>query len=273
MFAIIHAVLSKTFLSLTTANKGSSLRKFTKKELNSSTVESTLLKREFLRLKSSPMYILNCCMGTLFMIIAAVFLAIKQDTLEQMINMIGIEYAGLICAVVLAFMAATNDLTAPSVSLEGKSIWIAQSCPISAWKVLKAKIKLHMILTAAPSLILAIIADVIIDLSIISKIMLLAIAFIIPFFEAVFGLMLNLKMPNLKWTNETVVVKQGANIFIALFGSWVVVILLAFLYFMLSDIINPDVYLILSVALITIVSFAIYIWIKKRGTKIFSYLQ
>lgn len=272
LFAIIHAILSKTFLSLTTANKGSNLKKFTKKELGSSTIDSSLLKREFLRLKSSPSYILNCCMGTLFMIIAAVFLFIKQDVFDEMINMIGTEYAGLICSVALAFMAATNDLTAPSISLEGKSIWIAQSCPVSPWKVLKSKIRVHMILTSVPSLILAIIADIVIDMSIVSKIMLLTIAIIIPFFEAVFGLALNLKMPNLKWTNETVAVKQGANIFIALFGSWVVVILLAVLYFLLSHIINPDVYLILSVILVSIVSFVIYIWIKKRGTKIFSYL-
>lgn len=272
LFAVIHGILSKTFLSLTTANKGSNLKKFTKREIGFSSANSTLLKREFLRLKSSPAYMLNCCMGTLFIIIAAVFLIIKRDVLNEMVDVIGIENVGLICCAALAFMAANNDLTAPSISLEGKSIWIVQSCPVSVWKVLKSKIKLHMILSSVPSLILAIIADIIIDIPIFTKIILLIIAVVFPFFEAVFGMMLNLKMPNLKWTNETVAVKQGANVIIALFGGWSVVILLGILYVIFSNIINSNLYLIFSVLLVAVISIIIYSWIKKKGTKIFSHL-
>lgn len=272
VFAIIHAILSKTFLSLATASKGSTLKKFTKKELNSSSVDNTLLKREFLRFKSSPIYILNCSMGTIAMIIAAVFIIIKRNTITGLIVEIGSEYTGLLFCAALAFMIGTNYLTAPSISLEGKSIWIVQSCPIPTWKVLKSKIILHMVLTAIPALIVSVTVDFLIDISLVSKIMLLVISVVFSFFEAVFGMMLNLKMPNLKWTNEAAVVKQETNILIALFGSWVTVILLAGLYFLIYDIIPSEIYLILSVALIAAISVIMYIWIKKKGTKIFSFL-
>lgn len=272
IFTLIHFILSKTFLTLTISNKGSNLKKFTKRDLGSSTLESTLLKREFLRLKSSPSYILNCSMGTLFMIVAAVLVIIKRESLGEMVGIIGTEYAGLICSAALAFMSITNILTSPSISLEGKSIWIVQSSPITALKVLNSKIKLHMILTVIPSLIFAITINVLVNISIFLKIMLLVIAVVFPFFEAVFGMMLNLKMPNLKWTNETVAVKQGANIMISLFGSWALVVLLAALYIAIKDFINPDVYVILCVVFVSIISSLIYYWIVKKGTKIFNYL-
>ncbi len=272
VFSIIHAILSKTFLSLATASKGSSSKKFTKRELNSSSVDSTLLKREILRLKSSPVYILNCSMGTMLMIVAAVFLIIKRDMIVEMTGVIGSEYMGLILCAALAFIVSSNYLTAPSISLEGKSIWIVQSCPVSIWKVLKSKILLHMIVTAIPSMIISITADFLIDISILSKIMLVVVGVVFPFFGAVFGLAINLKMPNLKWTNEAIAVKQGASVLIALFGSWVTVILLAALYILVNKLIPSNIYLILSVALILAISVIMYIWIKKKGTKIFKFL-
>ncbi len=272
VFSIIHAILSKTFLSLTTANKGSTLKKFTKKELNSSSVDGTLLKRELLRFKSSPVYILNCSMGTMLMIIATVFLIIKRDVIAQMTDVIGKEYMGLILCAALAFIVSSNYLTAPSISLEGKNIWIVQSCPVPAWKVLKSKILLHMIMTAVPALIISVVADCLVDIALVSKIMLLVVGVVFSFFEAVFGMILNLKMPDLKWTNEAVAVKQGVSVLIALFASWVTVILLSGLYFLVNKIISAEIYLMLSVALIAAISVVMYIWIRKKGTQIFSFL-
>lgn len=272
IFSIIHVVLSKTFLNLATANKGSNLKKFTKRELGSSSVDRALLKREFIHLKSSPNYILNCSIGTLFMLISAVMLFIKHSSLINVVNMLGTDYAGLICCASFAFMVITNDLTSPSISLEGRSIWIVQSSPIPALKVLKAKIRLHMILTVIPSLILAAVISIVVDISTFSKIMIFVIAVVFPFFQAVFGLMLNLKMPNLKWTNETIAVKQGANIIVSLFGSWTLIIVLAGLYVFINNVISSNVYLTISVAFVAIVSLLIYTWIIKKGTKIFIFL-
>ena len=53
-------------------------------------------------------------------------------------------------SICLCGVASMNDMTAPSVSLEGKSLWLMQSLPVTPWQVLKAKLSMQIILTAVP---------------------------------------------------------------------------------------------------------------------------
>lgn len=274
LFALVHFVLSKTFIKMATANKGSKVKKFTKKTLSSSSAEKSLLKREFVHLKSSAMYMLNCCMGTLMTLVATVALIIGQSSVQEFIGMLDIsgEVVGLIVCTAIAFISGMNDLTAPSISIEGKSLWILQSLPVSAWKVLKAKLILHIIPTVIPSLILATVAQFIFDMPILARVMAYVCAIVFTLFEAAFGLMLNLKMPNLNWTDETVAVKQGANIIIAIFGGWAIIIALGIIYFLTYKYISASLYLVIASALVLVLTTAMLYWIKKKGTVIFSRL-
>ena len=52
----------------------------------------------------------------------------------------------------LCMLASMNDMAAPSVSLEGKSLWLLQSLPVTPWQVLRAKLRLQLLLTAIPVL-------------------------------------------------------------------------------------------------------------------------
>lgn len=274
LFALVHFILSKTFIKISTANKGSIVKKFEKKTLNSASADKALLKREFIHLKSSAAYMLNCCMGSVMTILAVVFLIISREQIAEVFDAVGFstDIAGLIVCAAIAFISGMNDLTAPSISLEGRSIWILQSLPVSAWKILKTKIMLHMILTVIPAVILAAAAQFMFDMSVTARIMTFVCAVVFPLFEAAFGLILNLKMPNLNWTDEMIAVKQGANIIIAIFGGWVIIIALAILYFMLHKFISASVYLVLAVLLVIAVTIAMLVWIKKKGTEIFSRL-
>ena len=274
LFAVVHFVLSKTFIKIATANKGSIVKKFEKKSLSSASAGKALLKREFIHLKSSATYMLNCCMGTLLTIMAAVFVIISSDMINETINTLGItaDITGLIVCGAIALISGMNDLTAPSISLEGKSIWIVQSLPVSPWKVLKSKIMLHMIPTVIPALVLAAVLQFIFDMTPITRIMTFVCAVVFPLFEAAFGLILNLKMPNLNWTDEMIAVKQGANVMIAIFGGWVIVIALGILYYAVSGFLSASLYLILAVALVLVVTAVMLLWIRKKGAEIFSKL-
>ena len=56
----------------------------------------------------------------------------------------------LVCCAVCAVSAA-NFLTTPSVSLEGRTVWLLQSLPIPSWQALCAKLELHLLLTGVPA--------------------------------------------------------------------------------------------------------------------------
>ena len=86
------------------------------------------------------------------------------------------------------------------------------------------------------------------------------------------GLAANLKMPNLKWSNETVVIKQSFSVLISLFGGWAVIIVLSVIYFVLGNIVRPVVYLACATAAIFAAAAGITLWIRKKGTEIFRFL-
>lgn len=59
-------------------------------------------------------------------------------------------------------LAAMNDITAPSISLEGKNIWLVQAFPVTGWQALRAKLHLHLLLTLPPMLALVAAAEIVI---------------------------------------------------------------------------------------------------------------
>ena len=127
-------------------------------------------------------------------------------------------------------LTTMTDITAPSVSLEGKSIWLLQSLPVSPWRVLKAKIKLHLILTLIPMYILTVCVLSVCAPSFEYVILIPLTVTAFAVVMALSGLCLNLKSPNLGWKNETVPIKQSLSVTVALFGGWAVVIAFGALY-------------------------------------------
>ena len=43
-------------------------------------------------------------------------------------------------------------MAAPSVSLEGKNLWLLQSLPVKPWQALRAKLTVQLLLTGIPAL-------------------------------------------------------------------------------------------------------------------------
>jgi hypothetical protein len=54
-------------------------------------------------------------------------------------------------------------------------------------------------------------------------------------FTNLFGMLVDLFRPNLKWTNEIQVIKQGLNGFINIFGLWILIGILGFIAWQLRD--------------------------------------
>lgn len=275
VFFVTYLVLSRSFISIATANKGSAKKIYKEKRTKSSSVETALLKKEFRRFFGCSIYMLNCGLGIVFMPIAAVVILIKGNDILNLLSALFGNNQGvfaLLGVAAVCMLTTMNDITSPSVSLEGKNIWLVQSFPIPTKKVLHAKIKLHLILTVIPAVLLAV--SIFIAFKIPLTFAVLSLVFILIFIllMALIGLVLNLKMPNLTWTDATVPVKQSLCVLLALFGGWVIVLALGGIYFLTMKFITPAVYLIIiSVAALGI-SALLLRWINTKGVKIFKSL-
>jgi ABC-2 type transport system permease protein len=274
LLLIVYLVLSHSFIGLATANRGSAKVKYKEKNQKTRSVGSALFQKELRRFIGSSNYMLNCGLGIIFMPIAAVLIVWKAGTVQEYMSSLVFlqDYFPLFAIGAICMIATMNDMTAPSVSLEGKNIWLVQSLPISSKQVLTAKLKLHLVLTLIPAIPLIAAVEWLIKPAPIFAVLIPITTILFVVLMAVLGLCVNLKMPNLNWTSEIVPIKQSLCVMIALFGGWAIILVLAGLYVLLDGIFNPMSYLFLACSLLLALSLILLRWLFTKGAKIFSTL-
>lgn len=275
IFGVVYLVLSRSFIRLATTNRGAAKKKYMERTLRRGSVDGALLRKELRRFLGSPTYMLNCGLGIVFMLVAAVALLVKSDLVRSTVGMMLMGYERLlplIAVAIVCMLVCMNDITAPSVSLEGKNLWLVQSLPVTAWQALRAKLRLHLLMTLVPALALTVCVEVVIQPDPVFAILMPVVTALFVLFMALLGLTLNLKMPNLKWTNETVPVKQSMGVMLALFGGWAVVVGFGAAYAALRNVVSEQVFLLCIAVLLTILSAALLRWVKTRGADIFGAL-
>ncbi|MGN1317209.1 MAG: hypothetical protein ACI4VW_09160 [Acutalibacteraceae bacterium] len=275
MLFVTYLVLSKSFLYVATADKGAVKKAYKEKTSKAASLEKALLIKELRRFTGCPIYMMNCGLGIIMMPIAAVVVLVKSGDIFAMISKMPGEYMGIIPLLATAAVCAVstfNDITSPSVSLEGKNLWLVQSFPISAKAVLHAKIKLHLLLTVIPTVLLGICVCIALKISALQSILILVFSVVFVVLMALIGLALNLKMPNLNWTDPTVPVKQSLCVMIALFGGWAIIMAMAGIYLLVMKFITPLVYLVAISVAAVVVSALLLRWVDTKGAKIFETL-
>ena len=275
LFAAMMLALARSYNRIVTDKRGEVKARYRERPAAMRSVDGALLFKEMRRFLGSPNYMLNCGLGCVFMLIGMAALLIKADAVREMLAMFaeGNEsMLPLLAAAAICALASMNDLAAPSVSLEGKSLWLAQSLPVPAAKVLSAKLRLHLIFTLIPAMLLTAGAAIVLRPEPVLAALLFASVIAFVLFMAALGLTLNLKMPNLNWTNEIVPIKQSASVTIALLGGWALVAALAAVCGLLRARLSPAVFLLGATALLLAAYALLRQWIRTRGAHIFESL-
>ena len=170
------------------------------------------------------------------------------------------------------FTSSAGYMLNSSVSLEGKSIWIPQSLPVTPKAVLRAKTAMHLILTGIPVLFAAICAAVVVPASVPVRLLLCLTALVYTAFSALFNMVLGVRMPILNWTNETGPIKQSGAVVAAMFGGWGFGIVMGGLYMLIGYRIGAVVYLLLCILLFGAAALAMLHWLDTKGAEEFAAL-
>ena len=275
LFALTWFVLSRSFIRIATSPGKTAKVEYKKSAVKQKSVSLALLGKEFSRFVSSPNYMLNCGLGILLLPIGGILILVKGKELAAVLyGIMGAYSQGipvLVCALI-CMMASMNDMVAPSVSLEGKSLWLAQSLPITPWQLLRAKLTMQGILSGIPVLFCTICTAFVFSYSPVQLILVLLLPLLYVALSTVFGLFLGLKMPNLTWTNEIVPIKQSAGVMIALFGGWGYAIVLGGGYLLGGWRLGVSLYLVVIVTVTAVLSAVFYVWLRKKGVEILATL-
>ena len=273
--ALTWLLLSRSFLRLATSGGSTGKTRYREKKARVHSLPAALLGKECRRFVSSPNYMLNCGMGVLMIPAAGVLLLVKggewMAPLKAMLPGAESTLAALAISVA-CLLASMNDMAAPSVSLEGKSLWVLQSLPVSAWEVLKAKLKMQLVFTGIPMLVFLACALPVLGLSPALSLLAAAGSLLAVLLLALFGLTMGLKMPNLHWTSEITPVKQGGSVALALLGGWAYALLPGGAAMALGRNLHPAVIPAVFCLLTAVLCALLYVWLKNRGAKVFAAL-
>lgn len=267
--------IARSFLKIATATGSVKKVRFEHKAVRAQSAQRALFGKELRRFTASPNYMLNCGLGIVMLPVAGVVLLIKGGALGQLLEDVFGANAGvvpvLMCAAV-CLLASMNDMAAPSVSLEGKSLWLAQSLPVVPWQVLRAKLDVQLVLTGVPVLFCALCMVLVLPGGALEKVLTVVVALLYTLLSALAALALGLKMPNLTWTNEATPIKQSGCVMLSLFANWFYAIALGGLYFLCGRYLSAAAYLALAAAITAAGSALLIRWVKKQGARIFAAL-
>lgn len=275
LFAVIYYIIAHSFINIATSSGNEDKIKYREKKVKRKSAFSALLSKESSHFFSSPTYMLNCGLGTLFLLAAGIIVLIKTNWVrETLLGMLEWDksFVAVIAMLAICMISTMNDISAPSVSLEGKSLWILQSLPVTAKQALKAKIFFHLLMTLPPVLFCSICACIAIKADAVSAALTIILPLVFAVFLGLFGLAINIKKPNLTWTSEAVAVKQSISIMSVIFGGWVIAAVIGAPYLLLYGHMNPDIYFASVSVIIAAISALLFRWINTKGAKIFETL-
>ena len=274
VLALTAYALGRSFLKVTATGTAKRKKKSGagQPQLRCSTLSAALLKKEFKRFTSSAIYMMNCGLGLILSVIAAVALLLNADAvrifLREFSFLTPTELA-LAASIMLSFLASMDMITAPSISLEGKNLWILRTAPVPAGKILNAKLKLHLCLCAPVTLLLSVAAGIVLQSDLPGWLALVLVPQLFVLLAGVFGLTINLLLPKLDWTNEAVPVKQSMSVFVTMMSTMIFVVLavMGFLFLVISGIMSAAVYFSLVIAVAALWLLLSWLWLCKRGPK------
>ena len=266
-------LLKHTFIGISTSTGSVGTKKYKEKPLKQQSPARALLGRELSHFMGSPIYMLNCGLGILLLPVIGVLVLIKgADFLGAIGAVFGSGSSVILLLAAIGFIVSMDMITAPSISLEGKTLWLARSLPVRTWDVLKAKLNMSLLLNGVPTLVTVILCVIALKEGTVLSLQfaLMSLLFVVIF--ALWGLFIGLKMPNLNWTNEAGPVKQSGSAFFSMFGGWAYVIAIVGLYLWKGKTLGVSTYLWLALAVTVLASLALYLWIRKRGPQVFEKL-
>ncbi len=184
-----------------------------------STMKSALFTREVKRYFSSSLYVLNTAFGYVMMIAAGVALLLESGEVLKYLEMPDMPSLAAIVPFVLGWMVAMGATTASAISMEGKSLWIIQSLPVSARDWFLAKIKVTLMLSIPSVFITSTLVVIGLRPGVWESIWMYLLPLAYSFAFTLLGLWLNIRMPRLDWQSEAEAIKQGGAVMINIFAG------------------------------------------------------
>ncbi len=222
LFLAVAAVtlffLSRTYLSLVSAGRTGERIVYREKREKRHSPFLAFLRREVTHFVSSPAYMFNEGIGLLLVLGLPILLLVYRDTVFAALEMLEMPgLSGLLtpsCIGSLCLLSSLVIISAPSVSLEGKNLWIARIAPVEPYVPLLAKAGAHVAIASPFFLLASVLSAIAVRASVWEVLFLLLVPLAAVLFSALLGVAMNVVFPRLDWVNESSALKNGMAVFL-----------------------------------------------------------
>ena len=172
----------------------------------------------------------NTIFGLLLILVITVLLCIKGNSIID--TLLSTEEVGcinislpLLYYILVLFSCLMTSITSSSISLEGKTINITKSLPISEKDILKSKIIYPYIIELPFILVSELLFFIVFKVNIVYILLIFSMSIITITLSSIIGIIINLKYPKMNASNDTEVVKQSMSSMISLFINMGIIII------------------------------------------------
>ena len=234
----------------------------------------SLYYKELRRYFSSALYIVNTSFALIMLLIMVGAIVIINPTeLEQMLEIPGFsENINSLLPLVISIFVAMTCTSACSISLEGKNLWILSSSPINVRSIFLSKAAVNLTITIPTILFCGTSLGIYLTPTTTEWILLYLTPIIYACFISIMGIVINLIFPKMEWASELMVIKQSMATLIAMVIG-ILSIGLPFAVTVMYTNISRSLLILLISGVIFIVTVGLYIFLTKKGNKLFMRLN
>ncbi len=274
LFGGVYYWLSKSFFKTVLSPAVHRKRAYKEKTVQRSSALWALTKKELLYLSSSAGYMMNAGIGLLFVLLVPIVFLVKGDLLLSIFAELPaiLPILPVLFSLLTGLLVSMSMFSACSVSLEGKSLWIARTSPVPTKIILLSKALFHFLPCAVASALSWVLYLILLAPPFPMAVLMLLYTLAFSATSALAGLMLNLLFPKLEWNNLTVPVKQGLSVLLSMLVNGFLAFILLAGGFILSILLPPLLVLSLITLFVLGLGALLWLWTRTRGVRRFEAL-
>lgn len=233
-----------------------------------------LLKKEAQRFFGTPSYFWNYAMGLMMLMVLAILAAIKRENLTSLFDVFGAELDRSLLPMIAAyfgFCLSMSPICAPSVSLEGKNLWILKASPVRTSTILGVKWGFQYLI-AMPCILIAVpIFAFVFKMNGMDMLTLLVFAVSFEIGVGCFGMLMGLYFAKLD-CDDRYIVKTSLLTFLSMFAPMIILLLGGLLIWLIGKIGSVSVGIFAALALTVLFAGISAAVLVKQGEKLFNNL-
>ena len=270
-------IFSKVYFKINSRAKTVRLGKNQKEgKIKTHGVMRALMIKEGRKFISSPVFLVNAGFSLLLYLIAVIMMVVNFDWIISMFSSAGLglskeeilNFMPVIVAGLIVFCALMTSITSSMISLEGGTINILKSMPVSAFKIIMAKVLTAVLIGVPVFLIGDVVLFIKFDFSVLQMLIILALSIIVPIVAEVLGIIVNLKYPKMDARNDTEIVKQSMSSMVAVFMGMILSAVTVYLMYLgIDNGVSAGKVMIVVLGVYTLIMMGLIIYLKIRGDK------